>query len=149
MFCRTFYFHEYNHFFYYFQFLVLLTRDCNMVLFLKFASVTCPFFIILLFYCFCILNSKAVSYANKFSRIPKTLVVALFANWIIWILQIGNFHDQIRDDWTLLRDKKECDIMEQHIHNSHIIIQLIFCKKNEYLVKSNKENVRERMYDLI
>lgn len=48
-------------------------------------------------------------------------------------------HNQIRFDWTLLRDKMEHEIMEQNAQYGRTFIQLVFCKKKFIL----QENLRE------
>lgn len=61
--------------------------------------------------------------------------------------QIRNVHGQIRDDWKLLRDKEECNIMEQNVHIGHIITHLAFCKWHKYLVIELKKKVSKTRFD--
>lgn len=57
--------------------------------------------------------------------------------------QIINIHHQIRDDWNLLRDKEECDIMEQNAYFGKNLIRYLFGKrkKNLYFCNSYKRNI--------
>lgn len=40
-----------------------------------------------------------------------------------------NLHNQIQEDWTLLRNKLEIDILQKNAHDNQFYIFILFCKK--------------------
>lgn len=40
-----------------------------------------------------------------------------------------NLHNQIQEDWMLLRNKLEIDILQKNAHDNQFYIFILFCKK--------------------
>lgn len=49
-----------------------------------------------------------------------------------------NLHNQIEEDWTLLRSKLETEILQKHAHDNQFYILLLFCKKHVFLYVNRK-----------
>ncbi|XP_020291755.1 uncharacterized protein LOC109858672 [Pseudomyrmex gracilis] len=80
------------------QLLLFTTTEYSMELFLRVLSLSFVFVVIAVHYFTSILKEK----------------------------DIINLHQQIREDWNLMCDKIENDIMRQNAHNGQIFIQLLF-----------------------